>query len=319
MTGHYDREFAMAALKLALPYIRLYRNRVFVVKAGGAICGEPHALKELCEQLSVLRELGIRVVLVHGGGPQTTSLSEKLGLSTEFVDGRRVTDEKTLEVSVMTLNGSVNTALLAACRAVELPAVGVSGIDAGFIRAHRRPPQTKEVKGKTTTVDYGLVGDVDSVDAAVLNKQLDAGFMPVVSPLCADENGQVLNVNADTVASTIAREMKAEKLIFITDTPGLLENKADPGSLVSYTDVHGLARLQESGAIDSGMLPKAKAAKEALLAGVKRVHMVGYRAKNSLLIEIFTNEGFGTLIVKDTSELLPSEQAAVPAAVGAGK
>jgi acetylglutamate kinase len=197
--------------------------------------------------------------------------------------------------------------------------MGVSGIDAGFIKARRRPPVTKEVNGQKTSVDYGLVGDVVSVDATVLQKQLDAGFMPVVSPLCADESGQVLNVNADTIAATVAREMGAEKLIFITDTAGLLEDKSNPASLVSYTDVHGLARLQDLGAIDSGILPKVKAAKEALLAGVKRVHMVGYRGKNNLLVEIFTNEGSGTLIVKDTSELLPSEQAASLPVAGASK
>jgi acetylglutamate kinase len=304
----FDRDNSMQALLRALPYIRLFKGRTFLVKAGGAMCGEPAALRALAEQLSVLRELGIKVVLVHGGGPQTTELSEKLGLQTKFVEGRRVTDEKTLEVAVMTLTGSVNTALLAACRAVDLPAVGISGIDAGLIKATRRPPQTKVIDGTSTTVDYGLVGDIVSVDTTVIETLLTANLVPVVSPVCADEHGQVLNVNADTVASTLARALNAEKLIFLTDTAGLLEERSNPSSLVSYTDVRGLAELQERGAIGAGMLPKVKSAREALLGGVKRVHMVGYKGRANLLVEIFTNEGAGTLIVKDASELLPHEQ-----------
>ncbi|MHB8874474.1 MAG: acetylglutamate kinase [Myxococcaceae bacterium] len=306
MTGHYDRDLTIAALQGALPYIRLFRNRIFVVKAGGALCGDPTALRDVAGQLSVLRELGIKVVLVHGGGPQTTELSKKLGLETSFIEGRRVTSEKTLEVAVMTLNGSVNTAILSACRSANLPAVGLSGLDAGLVRARRRT---------TTPVDYGLVGDIVSVDASVVLRLLEGGFLPVISPLSADDSGQVLNVNADTVASTLARELKAEKLILLTDTPGLLEDRNNPGSLISYTDVRGLDALQAKGAIDAGMLPKVKAAVESLQGGVNRVHMVGYKARANLLIEVFTNEGAGTLIVRDTSELAPSEASPPPPAV----
>lgn len=306
----FDRETSMLALLRALPYIRLFKGRTFVVKAGGAMCGEPAALKTLAEQLGVLRELGIKVVVVHGGGPQTTELSTKLGIETTFVEGRRITSEKTLDVAVMTLNGSVNTAIVAACRGANLPAVGLSGLDAGLLRAVRRPPQNKEVDGRATVIDYGLVGDIASVDVTVIHKLLEAGMVPVISPLCADDSGQVLNVNADTVASTLARALGAEKLVFLTDTAGLLEDRNNPHSLISYTDVRGLGDLQASGAIDAGMLPKVKAAREALLGGVKRVHMVGYKGRVSLLVEIFTNEGAGTLIVRDTAELLPGEQQA---------
>lgn len=313
MTAPYARDLTVSALKRALPYIRLYKNRIFVVKAGGALCGDLEALKNLAEQLSVLRELGVRIVFVHGGGPQTTALSERLGLKTTFVEGRRITDEKTLDVAVMTINGSANTAILAACRAAALPALGLSGVDLALIRATRRPVQMKEVNGAKVAVDYGLVGDIESVDGAMLSRLLDAGVVPVISPLAADDSGQVLNINADTVASTVARALEAEKLIFMTDTAGLLEDKANPASLISYTDVKGLSALQARGVIDSGMLPKVKAATEALTGGVRRVHMVGYRGDSSLLMEIFTNEGAGTLIVKDASELLPAEQAAAKA------
>ncbi len=312
VTRPYDRELVIGALRQALPYIRLYRGRTFVVKAGGAMCGDPAALKEIAEQVGVLCELGIRVVLVHGGGPQTTAVSDRLGVPTEMVDGRRITSPETLDVAIMTLNGSVNTALLAACRAAQVPAIGVSGIDAGLVRAVRRAPQVREVNGEKRTVDFGLVGDITAVDASVLTRLLDAQLVPVVSPLAADDHGQVLNINADTVASTVARALGAEKLVFLTDTAGLLEDRKNAGSLVSYTDVAGLGSLQARGIIDGGMLPKVKAAKEALVGGVKRVHMVGYKGASSLLIEIFTNEGAGTLIVRDTAELAPSEHGGTP-------
>ena len=307
MVAHYDRELVIGALRQALPYVRLFRGRIFVLKAGGAMCADSAVLKELAEQVGVLCELGIRVVLVHGGGPQTTTISDKLGLKTVFVEGRRVTSPETLEVAVMTLNGSVNTALLAACRAAQVQAVGISGVDAGLLRATRRPPQIREVNGERTTIDYGLVGDIAAVDTGIVQKLLEAQLVPVISPLAADDDGQVLNINADTVASTLARALGAEKLIFITDTAGLLEDKKDPASLVSYTDVAGLEKFESRGIIDGGMMPKVKAAKEALRGGVKRVHMVGYKGRSPLLVEIFTNEGAGTLIVKDTADLLPLE------------
>lgn len=298
------------ALQRALPYIRLYRNRVFVIKAGGALCQESNAMKALAEQLSVLRELGIRIVLVHGGGPQTTKLADRLGYETKMVNGRRITSEQTLETVIMSINGAVNTALLAACRAVALPAVGLSGVDAALIRAVKRPPQVVDVNGVPTTIDYGFVGDIVSLDDTMLWRLLETGLVPVISPICADDSGQLLNVNADTVAQAIACALEAEKLIFLTDTPGLLADAKKPTSLISYTDIRGLAALQEQGAIETGMLPKTRAAVEALQKGVRRVHMVGFRAPSSLLIEVFTNEGAGTLIVKDSAELAPAEQTA---------
>lgn len=299
-----DRDATMDALTRALPYIRLYRDRTFVLKAGGAICSDARALRELADQVGVLRELGIRIVLVHGGGPQTSALSERLGLPATFVEGRRVTCERTLEVAVMTLGGSVNTALLSAFRAAGVPAVGLSGLDAGLVRAVRRPAVVRD----GNTVDYGLVGDIVGTDPTVLQTLLAAGMVPVVCPLSADASGQVLNVNADTVASTLARAISAEKLVFLTDTAGLLSDVRDPGSLVSYTDVRGLEDLKARGAFDAGMLPKVKAAIDALEGGVRRVHLVGYRPRGNLLAEIFTNEGAGTLVVREASELATSEQ-----------
>jgi acetylglutamate kinase len=312
----FDRETTMAALMKALPYIRLFRGRTFVIKIGGSSSSSRAALAQLTEQVHALVELGVRVVLVHGGGPQTTNLAEKLGLESTFVEGRRVTTPKLLEAAVMAINGTVATAVLAACRACGLPAVAVSGVAAGLIRARVRPPVAMGEGDARTEVDFGEVGDVVSVDASVLNRLLDAGFLPVVSPLAADDTGRVLNINADTVTAAVAGALAAEKLIFVTEMPGILEDPRDPASLVSYVDLAGLDALQQRGVLSGGMLPKAAAARAALSAGVGRVHVVGYRQKSGLLIEVFTNEGAGTLIVKSVADLAPAEAHPAPEEAG---
>jgi acetylglutamate kinase len=308
MTGAYDREATMAGLTRALPYIRLYKGRVFVIKLGGVLGSDAAALRQVAEQVSVLREVGIRVVLVHGGGPQTTALGERLGVEARFVNGRRVTSPEALEAAVMTLNGSINTSVLAACRAVHLPTVGISGVDAGLLRARVRPPVEMDLGQGPVTVDFGEVGDLVSVDRSVPERLLAAGFVPVVSPISADDDGRLLNVNADTVAATIACALDAEKLIFLTETPGILEDRNDPHSMISFTDLAGRAAMEARGALAGGMLPKVNSARAALFGGVRRVHIVGFRQRLSLLVEVFTNEGAGTLIVKDVAELPPIEQ-----------
>jgi acetylglutamate kinase len=306
MTAGKDRAIVVSALKHAAPYIRLYKGKVFVLKAGGDIFADETASRALVEQVGLLQQLGIRVVFVHGGGPQSTKLATDLGLEAKFVDGRRVTDGASLDVATMVLNGQVNTRILAACRDLEIPAVGISGVDAGLIRAKRRPPVAQEGGG---SVDYGFVGDIEAVNADVLKKQLDMGFVPVVSPLSCDASGTLLNINADTVAAAIAAELQAEKLIFSTGAPGILRDKDDPQSLISYVDRQALARLRDSGKLADGMLPKAAAIDAAIRDGVERVHVISYRNPDSLLLEIFTNEGTGTLVVDDIAALSPAEQA----------
>src|SRR5262244_2511819 len=194
-----EQSLAIRALKSAAPYIRIYKGKTFVVKAGGGVFGDVDATRVLIEQIAILHYFGVRVVLVHGGGPQLTELSAALGLATRMVEGRRITDEKSIDVSAMVLNGLINTRILAICRDLDIDAVGISGVDAGLVRAHRRPPVKLEGHA-SEPVDFGFVGDIDAVDVDVLRKQLDNGLMPVVSPLSADANGVLLNINADTVA-----------------------------------------------------------------------------------------------------------------------
>jgi acetylglutamate kinase len=301
-----DHALAIRALRSAAPYIRMYKGKTFVVKAGGGIFADEAATRILIEQLAILHYFGVRVVMVHGGGPQLTELSSSLGLATQIVGGRRVTDEKSIEVTTMVLNGLINTRILAICRDLNIDAVGLSGVDAGLVRAHRRGP-VKIEDGSERTIDFGFVGDVDAVNTQVLLKLLDNGLMPVVSPLSADEKGVLLNINADTVAAAIGAAVQAEKLILCTAAPGILENAADPGSLISYTDLRGLERLRASGSLQKGMLPKAQAIEDALRGGVRRVHIVSYKTPEGILGEVFTNEGTGTLVVPDVNALTPAE------------
>jgi acetylglutamate kinase len=306
ITHRGDQALAIGALKSAAPYIRMYKGKTFVVKAGGGVFAEMATTRALVEQIGILHYFGVRVVLVHGGGPQLTELSAALGIPTRMVEGRRVTDERSIDVTAMVLNGLINTRLLGICRDLNIDAVGISGVDAGLVRAHRRPPVVLAANGEM--VDFGFVGDIDAVDTTVLRKLLDNGLMPVVSPLSADESGTLLNINADTVAAAIGAALAAEKLVLCTAAPGILGSVDDPGSLISYTDLRGLKRLRDEGRIADGMAPKVKAIEEALRGGVRRVHVVSYLSPEGILGEVFTNEGTGTLIVADGDAVSPAEQ-----------
>ena len=297
------------ALRAAAPYLRLYRDRVFVVKLGGEVLSRPSRIEALVEQAAVLQAMGIRVVIVHGGGPQSTELASRLKHSARMVAGRRITGAEDLKVAACVLNGEVNTQLLSACRACGVPAVGLSGVDAGLVAARRRPPVRVEGAGDEP-VDFGFVGDIQRVDPAVLEMLLENRFLPVVSPLSADANGGLLNINADTVAAALAVAIKAEKLVLTMAAPGILADRTDPSTLVSYLDLAGLRGLREQGALADGMLPKALAVEAAITGGVPRVHLVSGSTADALLREAFTNEGCGTMVVRSIDALSSAEQEA---------
>jgi len=300
-----ERAIVVTALRHAVPYLRVYKRKIFVLKAGGDAFVSPETTRALMEQIGILHQVGIRVVLVHGGGPQSTALSKRLGLETRMVEGRRITDAQTLEVSTMILNGEINTRIVAVCRALGVPAIGISGVDGGLIKASKRPP----VQRNGETVDYGFVGDIHGIDPGIVLKLLDNDLVPIVSPLSSDDSGTLLNINADTVAAALACELKAEKFVLATGAPGILDNVEDPRSLISYVDRGGLRRLRDEGKLSGGMLPKVAAIERALSGGVPRVHVISYSQPDSLLLEFFTNEGTGTLVVNDTENLRPEEQA----------
>ena len=305
MSYRPEQAVAIRAMRNAAPYIRMYKGKVFVVKFGGLLFADLSATRTLMEQVAILHQVGIRVVIVHGGGPQLDAMQRSLGMEPRMVDGRRVTDDRTVDVTVMVLNGLLNTQLLGICRELGIRAVGLSGVDGGLVRARRRPP-VQSAAG--ATVDYGQVGDIDGIDPDVLLKLLDAGYMPVVSPLSCDSAGGILNINADTVAANIGAALGAEKLLLCTGAAGIFEDLSDPSTLVSYTDLSGLKRLQGKGSFADGMMPKASAIETAIRGGVRRVHVISYKSHDALLAEVFTNEGLGTLIVADVKALSPAEQ-----------
>ena len=308
MNAHHEGlspKLVSAALRNAFPYLRLFQNKVFVVKVGGEAFVEPATRRSILEQVSILERVGIRVVLVHGGGPQISALCERLDVSVSQLGGRRITDAAALEATALALNGDVNTRIVADLGALGTQATGISGVDAGLVAARRHPP----VRGDDgQSVDLGEVGAIDGIQPRVIEHLLDGGFLPVVSPLGADADGALLNINADRVATALAVALGAEKLIFLTGAPGILEDPEDPASLVSYTDAAGLAELRDAGHLRDGMLPKTGAILAALDGGVARIHVISHRLDDSLLVEIFTNEGCGTLVVADRGGLRPEER-----------
>jgi acetylglutamate kinase len=293
-----DTTKGIAGLKGALRYVRAYRDHVFVVKLGGEVLSDPDVRDHVAGQLSLLSSLSIRLVVVHGGGPQATALSRRLGQEPKLVAGRRITDDAALEVAKMVYAGQLNVDLLAALREHKVQAVGLSGIDADLLTAHRRPPvSVVDDDGRTVQVDYGHVGDIDRVDPRVLVTLMEARFMPVVASLAGDEDGGVYNVNADTVAESLAVALRAQKLIFLTGAPGVLRDRNDPTTLVTFADPDDLAGLMASGALAGGMRPKVEACIRAATSGVERTHIIDGRAPDALLLEVFTGAGCGTMIV----------------------
>lgn len=301
-----DRDIVVAALKHAAPYIRMFKRKIFVVKAGGKLFLSAASMRALLEQIAILCQVGVRVVLVHGAGPQSTRLTKDRGLvAPRIIGGRRVTDEQTLEIMTK-VNAKISAQILDICSLIELPAIAMGGENPGPVQASKRPPIEIEGEG---LIDFGFVGDVDALDSKMIQAELDQGHVPVISAVSADIGGTLLNINADTIAAALASSLNAEKLLLAMDAAGILENLADPGSLISYLDLAGLKKLRENGSLADGMLPKAKAIETALNGGVPRVHIISYSQPDSLLLEVFTNEGTGTLVVKSIEALTDAEQA----------
>lgn len=276
-----------ATLVEALPYIRRFAGQVVVVKYGGnALAGasDDDALDLFAQDVVLMRQVGMRPVVVHGGGPQISELMSRLGLHPEFRNGLRVTDAGTVGVVQMVLAGQVNPQLVAAINVHGPLAVGVSGGDAGLIRAAPRDPE------------LGFVGDVQAINPTILRRLLDDEFIPVVATVGADERGQPYNINADAVAGAIAEALGAEKLVYLTDIEGLRRVVDDPTSLIRQTTPDELEALIVDGAIAGGMIPKVESCVQAVRSGVRRAHILDGRIPHVLLLEIFTDEGIGTMV-----------------------
>jgi acetylglutamate kinase len=273
-----------AVLVEALPYIRRFWRKVVVVKYGGNAIGDDQALASFAEDIVLMRAVGMRPVVVHGGGPQIGDLMNRLGKVPEFRDGLRVTDAETLDIARMVLVGKVNRDIVTAVNAHGPLAVGLSGEDAGFIRASAKSPE------------LGFVGDVTDVDAGIVERLLAQDLIPVVATIGSDDAGQAYNINADTAAGAIAAALHAEKLVYLTDIEGLRRDKDDPSTLVSSLTADELDAMVTDGSIVGGMIPKVASCVEALRAGVGGAHILDGRAPHALLLEVFTDSGIGTMV-----------------------
>jgi acetylglutamate kinase len=285
-------------LREALPYIQKFKGKTFVVKFSGKVTENREILESLAEELALIHNVGIKVCVIHGGGKQLSDLAGKLGVAQTIIDGRRVTDDDTLELAKMIFAGKINTEILAALRRHKTHAVGLSGIDGDVIHAMRRPPKevTNKATGETETVDFGNVGDVVEINVELLNLLLDNGYMPVISSLGVGESGQIFNINADTVASEIAAGLEAEKLVLLSDVNGIYLDQNDESSKLSRLTVADIKELIESGRATGGMIPKLQSLASLLKRGVKSAHIINGNLRNGLLSEVFTDEGIGTMI-----------------------
>ncbi|HUF33129.1 MAG TPA: acetylglutamate kinase [Acidimicrobiales bacterium] len=271
-----------AVLAEALPYIRRFYGKTIVVKFGGNAMG--HDLSLFAEDVALLHSVGMRVVVVHGGGPQIGELMSRLGKETTFIGGHRVTDAETLDIARMVLVGKVNRDIVRAINVHGSLAVGLSGEDAGFLRARPRSPE------------LGFVGDIESVAPAVVQRLLSQDLVPVVATIGADAEGQSYNINADTAAGAIAIALEAEKLVYLTDIEGIRADVDDQASLLSTVAVDELDAMVESGAVTTGMVPKVASCAGAVRAGVGHAHILDGRVPHVLLLEVFTRSGIGTMV-----------------------
>ena len=292
----------------AVPYLRAYANQIFVVKVGGELMEDTELLNYMARDIAILHRLQIKVVVVHGGGPQLDRLTKQLGNEVTRVAGRRVTSPEVLDAAKMVFRGQLSLELVAALTKNGERAVGLCGADGVLVRARKRPtvPVTDD-SGVTVDVDYGEVGDVTGVDPEVVHSILSAGAIPVVSPLASDETGRILNVNADTMAAEIAIAVNASKCLLCTNVPGVLTDVKDATSLLHYTDLQELAELNERGVFSEGMRPKVAAIARAIEGGVPRVHIVQSSRVGAIIEEVFTTDGCGTLVVKAKGETAPED------------
>lgn len=287
-----DKNFISDSMKAdvliaALPYIQKYYGKTVVVKYGGNAMIDPELKKAVMNDIILLTLVGIKIVLIHGGGPEISSLLGKLGIESKFVNGLRYTDKDTAEVVQMVLAGKTNKDLVSLVEVCGGKAVGLCGIDGGMIKA-------KKVEDGMN--DYGFVGDIVSIDSAPIKKVLEENYIPVIATVGTDENGQVYNINADTAAAEIAASLGAENIITLTDIPGLMKDVNDKNSLIPEIHVDEINSLIESGIIYGGMIPKVRSLEVAVRSGVKKAVMIDGRMPHSILIEMFSNEGIGTLM-----------------------
>ncbi len=290
MNSHMEKYLGKAEVLIeALPYIQRFNRKIIVVKYGGSAMVDGELKKRVIEDVTLLKLVGFKPIIVHGGGKEISNMVKRLGMEPKFINGLRVTDEETMEVAEMVL-GKVNKSLVQLVESLGVRAIGISGKDGGLLTVEK-----KYADGK----DIGFVGEITNVNADILYDLLEKDFLPIICPIGLDKDFQTYNINADDAACAIARAMKAEKLAFLTDIEGVYKDPKDPDTLISELIVSEAEKLMEEGYIGGGMLPKIHNCIDAIENGVSRVHILDGRIPHCLLLEIFTNKGIGTAILKD--------------------
>ena len=284
----------------ALPYIKKFHHKKIMIKYGGHAMIDADAMSSTAQDTVLLKYVGMEPIVVHGGGPEISRSMHKMGKNPKFIEGLRVTDQETMNIVKMVLVGKINTDIVSKVCFHGGKGVGISGKDSQLIKAHKKAPQivVNDETGEEKSVDLGLVGEIELVNTEIVEMLTENNYIPIVSPIGMDSKGNTLNLNADTVAGDIASEMHAEKLIILTDVPGILKDPKDPKSIIKKIRIDEIEDLIENGIVTDGMIPKVETCANAIKNGVKSAHIIDGRIKHSLLLEIFTTYGIGTMITQ---------------------
>lgn len=284
----------------ALPYIKKFHKKKVMIKYGGHAMIDSDAMSSTARDTVLLKYVGMKPMVVHGGGPEISRSMNKLGKEPKFIGGLRITDQETMDIVKMVLVGKINTDIVSKVCLHGGKGVGISGKDNHLIKARKKAPQVvvDNTTGEEKTVDLGLVGQIENVNPEIIDMLTSNDYIPIVSPIGVDDNSNTLNLNADTVAGDIAAEVDAEKLIILTDVPGILEDPEDPESLIKRVRIDEIMELIDKGVVTDGMIPKVSTCINAIENGVKSAHIIDGRIKHSVLLEIFTKKGIGTMITK---------------------
>ena len=284
----------------ALPYIKKFHKKKVLIKYGGHAMIDSDAMSSTARDTVLLKYVGMKPMVVHGGGPEISRSMNKLGKKPKFIGGLRITDQETMDIVKMVLVGKINTDIVSNICLHGGKGVGISGKDNHLIKARKRAPQVivDSTTGEESTVDLGLVGEIENVNPEIIDMLTENDYIPIVSPIGVDEKANTLNLNADTVAGDIAAKVNAEKLIVLTDVPGILEDPNDPETLIKRVKVDEIMELIDNGIVKDGMIPKVSTCLNAIDNGVKSAHIIDGRIKHSVLLEIFTKKGIGTMITR---------------------
>lgn len=283
-----------AILVEALPYIRSFSGKTVVIKYGGAAMAAADLQTAIMQDVALMKFCGMNPIVVHGGGPEISTLSKSMGIEPKFIDGLRITDAATMNLVQMVLLGKTNRDIVMRLNQQGVRAMGISGQDAAWMQATKLNHRSL---GTGEVIDLGFVGDITKIDASVIEKLIADDFIPVIAPIAVGADHQAYNINADVAAGAIAAALRAEKLVFLTDVEGIRQDKNNPQSVVSHLTVSEAKQAIQQGNCDGGMIPKLEACCAALLAGTNRVHIIDGRVPHSLLLEIFTDRGIGTMVV----------------------